>query len=70
MIVCRPSADAYVITLDYVDDEIGERKRDDRTSFSSLYDAYLDFGQNAPLPGVWVDPELERFLMFPLPTLE
>jgi hypothetical protein len=69
MIVRRPSVDAYVITLDYVDDETGERKRDDRASFPSLYDAYLDFGQNA-LPGVWVDPELERFLTFPMPTLE
>jgi hypothetical protein len=57
-----------VLQLDYADDE-GHRLRDDRDQAGDLYDLYWRFGRGVPLPGLWVDPELEPFLRFPLPRI-
>lgn len=58
----------YVFQLDYPDDN-GNRLRDDRDEADALYDLYWRIGRGMPFPGIWVDPELARFMAFPMPRL-
>jgi hypothetical protein len=69
--VIHPEHKRYVWLLDYPDSSsaTGGRLREERGTFGDLYDLYRALGQNSPLPGLWVHPELEPFLPFPAPRL-
>ncbi len=69
--VIHPEHERYMWLLDYPDSSsaTGGRLREERGTFGDLYDLYRALGQNSPLPGLWVHPELEQFLPFPAPRL-
>lgn len=66
MLVAHRDPGRYVLELDYSDDD-GNRLRDQRDEAGDLYDLYWRFGRGIPAPGVWVDPEFEAFLPYPMP---
>lgn len=68
MYVVHREPGAYVLQLGYSDDE-GNQLRDDRDQADDLYDLFMRFGRGMPFPGVWADPELEQFMLYPAPRL-
>jgi hypothetical protein len=69
MYVVRLGEERYEVQLDYESDDGTQRVRDTRGEASGLFAMYVDFGRRVPFPGIWVDPELEPFLTYPMPRL-
>jgi len=69
MYVVRVTEDRYQVQLDYEDDDSRQRLRDPRGEARTLFAMYMDFGRGVPFPGIWVDPELEPFLTYPMPRV-